>query len=947
MGYDLTAKVASTGQPELSDDGRVLLEKLVAAELIPEEYVDFLEYLLATPAAIFGFAGQPIKYGSNEGLVVWRDLNGVNRDRWVNGQTLLAQAGTAVDSAITATKEMSGWPRSMSPRLQLREEYGIPAATPLQQGAAALGNYFTGLLQVEEGIETWLLDPANAVTPELLAALLTDTAALAAWVVDEDRDGAIVTRDLTVEEVGNRQYHNGVFAGDAGSDATLSNQLLGRRSAIDAAKRRVFLLRSRYVAGWEGLDPVSRADLNTRLTYEENLVTQAEEALRPLVEERSATQLNGAELLTYRETAFSPANLILEINNGLNVINDHVSVTDTMLVDLLVATAADEGDYENPYKGVLFGVGEGLSGESEPVWLREREVDGERVVQFSTRKDGSYEDIPDGYTVDPDWMAVSLWKADGTEIWARQFIATVPVADGELSYAEWTGRTTPARTAEVTFYQPFENGEGGDVVRFDGLAEEGLFVAKPERDRRREPISPLREYFWDPEEKDIFIRRTERFRWVYATGADAGELITGEVEIDRDNYEVLAFAEYTILGKVAAAFGTWTAGQKRDRSPADAMRILLSEVNTIAGWQHVPIEEQIAVVGQFWEANSPDFLGEELTAEAFQFAGPIQAELTAGLVAAKPPATVEPAAVEPAPEVPEPVFKPAPPGSAYSSEAIAAMDDPGAYVAPPLPGSGISEVDRAINTVPTPIVADAVFKSADDLKIELGGRVGRNELTAAEAESIFGYVIDSLQELATGPVTPEQLAEYDEIMAGFAGLTVAEAQARANSIITTRRAVRQDTEQRARDAFTKASNIETAKENRVEQERINRIGIRSGIASLQQRQQEAITGVQRAMATAQQAIASDYLAQAPGFGPTTPGAKIGGAPIYEQLAERVGLVSPGYLPFGAPVPEVPQASDIQAFQEALASARQKVQYQTEEELLAELPEYTPVPGVSG
>ena len=101
------------------------------------------------------------------------------------------------------------------------------------------------------------------------------------------------------------------------------------------------------------------------------------------------------------------------------------------------------------------------------------------------------------------------------------------------------------------------------------------------------------------------------------------------------------------------------------------------------------------------------------------------------------------------------------------------------------------------------------------------------------------------------------------------------------------------------------------------------------------------------MATAQQAIASDYLAQAPGFGPTTLGAKIGGAPIYEQLAEGVGLVSPGYLPYGAPVPAVPQASDIQAFQEALAAARQKVQYQTEEELLAELPEYTPVPGVSG
>ena len=60
----------------------------------------------------------------------------------------------------------------------------------------------------------------------------------------------------------------------------------------------------------------------------------------------------------------------------------------------------------------------------------------------------------------------------------------------------------------------------------------------------------------------------------------------------------------------------------------------------------------------------------------------------------------------------------------------------------------------------------------------------------------------------------------------------------------------------------------------------------------------------------------------------------------------VGTLDPGYLPYGGPVPGVPQASDMQAWQEALASARAKVAYQTEAQTLAGLPQYTPVPGVS-
>ena len=120
------------------------------------------------------------------------------------------------------------------------------------------------------------------------------------------------------------------------------------------------------------------------------------------------------------------------------------------------------------------------------------------------------------------------------------------------------------------------------------------------------------------------------------------------------------------------------------------------------------------------------------------------------------------------------------------------------------------------------------------------------------------------------------------------------------------------------------------------------------------------------MAAAQQQLASEYLGHAPQFGPVTPGAKIGGANIYEHLGrtleERsrgayptqdeamaalpVGTLDPGYLPYGGPVPRVPQASDMQAWQEALASARADVAYQNEAEMMAGLPQYRPVGGIS-
>ena len=238
----------------------------------------------------------------------------------------------------------------------------------------------------------------------------------------------------------------------------------------------------------------------------------------------------------------------------------------------------------------------------------------------------------------------------------------------------------------------------------------------------------------------------------------------------------------------------------------------------------------------------------------------------------------------------------------------------------------------------------------------------------AMAMQSFGYVVDALRALNEDPgkITPEQLRKEEEILAGFVGLSPDQARQRAADLIKSRMDVRKLETEEEQARFLRTQGLETSAEARALAGREEKIGVRTDIRELQQRQQEQQTGVSRAMAAAQQQLASEYLGHAPQFGPVTPGAKIGGANIYEHLGrtleERsrgayatqeeamaalpVGTLDPGYLPYGGPVPGVPQASDMQAWQEALASARAKVAYQTEAQTLAGLPQYTPVPGVS-
>ena len=216
-------------------------------------------------------------------------------------------------------------------------------------------------------------------------------------------------------------------------------------------------------------------------------------------------------------------------------------------------------------------------------------------------------------------------------------------------------------------------------------------------------------------------------------------------------------------------------------------------------------------------------------------------------------------------------------------------------------------------------------------------------LTLEEARQNFGYLTTLIRGMSEGDLTEAEKQEVLEIIDGLAGMTTAEAQRAVDRIVTARQAsINQANLERSR-TYTRERDAEQDKVNRIEEQRSEMLGIRAGIASLQQRQKESIAGVHKAIAAAQEGIAAEYLQQAPGFGPMTEGAKLGGAPIYEQLAERAGLVSPGYLPYGAPPPEGPQASSIQAFQEALAEARKEVQYGTEEELLAGLPAREPIP----
>tara|TARA_Y100000588_G_scaffold116419_2_gene127449 strand:+ start:764 stop:3418 length:2655 start_codon:yes stop_codon:yes gene_type:complete len=246
--------------------------------------------------------------------------------------------------------------------------------------------------------------------------------------------------------------------------------------------------------------------------------------------------------------------------------------------------------------------------------------------------------------------------------------------------------------------------------------------------------------------------------------------------------------------------------------------------------------------------------------------------------------------------------------------------------------------------------SDSRLDAARAVKDGLAARIGdgTDPMTAQEAERIFGYVTNTLRQLDDDgrPLDRERSAQEVELLRGFEGLTVDQAQRHAASIIDTRAAIREAEREKENLMFTRAQGLEAAEEARTRYGREEQMGVRTDIRDMQQRQQEQTTGIHRAVAAAQQQMASEYLGQAPMFGPVTPGAKIGGANIYEQLAGSRGIVDPGYLEYGSAVPSLPQASDMQAFHEALASARAKLAYGTEAEAMAGLPEYTPEPGVS-
>ena len=227
-------------------------------------------------------------------------------------------------------------------------------------------------------------------------------------------------------------------------------------------------------------------------------------------------------------------------------------------------------------------------------------------------------------------------------------------------------------------------------------------------------------------------------------------------------------------------------------------------------------------------------------------------------------------------------------------------------------------------------------------------RDANDPMDADMARSVFGYVIETLRRLdgIEGTPSAEQLEKERALIDGFIGLSPDQAQDRADAIIRSRTdAIDMQTE-KSTAAFERRQGLEAMEEGRTRYDREEQMGIRTDIRDMQQRQQEQTTGIHRAVAAAQQQMASEYLDQAPMFGPVTPGAKIGGANIYEQLAGSRGIVDPGYLEYGGAVPRMPQASDMQAFHEALASARAKLAYGTEDEALAGLPAYTPEPGVS-
>jgi hypothetical protein len=246
----------------------------------------------------------------------------------------------------------------------------------------------------------------------------------------------------------------------------------------------------------------------------------------------------------------------------------------------------------------------------------------------------------------------------------------------------------------------------------------------------------------------------------------------------------------------------------------------------------------------------------------------------------------------------------------------------------------------------TNVVERIVAQNTEALSAKV--RDAKDPMTGEMARRSFSYMIDTLRALGNddGELTPEDIEKEEALLAGFVGLSPEQARTRAADIIKNRIDVRKIGIEQEQQAFNRAQGLEALAESRALEGREEQIGIRTDIRDLQQRQQEQQTGIHRAVAAAQQQLASEYLGHAPQFGPVTPGAKIGGANIYETLAASREIGEPGYIPYGGPVPGVPQASDMAAFHEALASARAKVAYGTEPQMLHGLPTYEPAPGLT-
>lgn len=285
-------------------------------------------------------------------------------------------------------------------------------------------------------------------------------------------------------------------------------------------------------------------------------------------------------------------------------------------------------------------------------------------------------------------------------------------------------------------------------------------------------------------------------------------------------------------------------------------------------------------------------------------------------------------------------------GEGYTPKVELVMGQIHRYVASENAEAIKSIVHEELGVVDEGASADSITVIIDNLTKKI--RDAKDPMTREMAIRTFGYAVEAYKELVKdkGQLPADWAAQEKALLEGFAELSPDQAQARANQLIQNRMDLRKLETQEEEAQFKRLQGLEALEEGRTRYAREEQIDVRENIRAMQQRQQEQTTGIHRAVAASQQALASEYLGHAPKFGPVTPGAKIGGANIYEQLAESRGIVDPKYLGYGSAVPSLPQASDMQAFHEALANARAKLAYGSEAEVIGSLPTYTPMPGHS-